>query len=43
MGIANRFIPPLPERVMGETMLTEVAMDSTVLLTVTAYLTITFQ
>ncbi len=27
MGIANRFIPPFPERVMGETMLAEVAMD----------------
>jgi len=27
MGIANRFIPPFPERVMGETMMAEVAMD----------------
>ena len=27
MGIANRFIPPFPERVMGETMMDEVAMD----------------
>ena len=27
MGIANRFIPPFPEWVEGETMLAEVAMD----------------
>ncbi len=27
MGIANRFIPPFPERVEGEIMLAEVVMD----------------